>query len=76
MNGSALLLSGGLFCVWPLIIGFIGFQIGRRRLKFRSPIQIRLNPPDESDYDDSDEPTTYKPGVLARIKANAGSFKK
>jgi len=74
MNSSALLLSAGFFCLWPLFIGFIGFQIGRKRLKFRSPIQIRLKP-DESDYDEPDEPTAYQPSVLSRMR-NAGAFKK
>jgi hypothetical protein len=74
MNSSALALSMGLLCLWPLFIGFIGFQIGRKRLKFRFPVQINLKP-DDSDYDEPDEPTTYQPSLLSRMR-NAGSFKK
>jgi len=56
----------GFFCVWPLFVGFIGFQIGRRRLKFRSPIQVRLQPA-EDDYDDIPVPS-FKPSVISRLK--------
>lgn len=67
MNGSALLLSMGFFCVWPLFVGFVGFQIGRRRLKFRSPIQIKLHPPVDDDYEEPGEPV-FRPSVLSRLK--------
>jgi hypothetical protein len=68
LNSSALLISVGFFCLWPLLVGFIGFQIGRRRLKLRSPILISRSPMEsDDDYREPIEPA-FRQGVLGRLK--------
>ncbi len=37
-NISPFLLTCGVFCLWPLLFGVIGFMVGSRRIAFRSPI--------------------------------------
>ena len=50
---SPLIISLVIFCVWPLIVGGIGYLIGRRRLVIRSPILVhRLDPDDDSEADE------------------------
>lgn len=37
-NISPWLMTCGLICVWPLLIGWVGFLIGRGAIRLQSPI--------------------------------------
>jgi hypothetical protein len=66
---SPLILSFGLFCVWPVALLVIGYIAGKRRLKIRSPFYSgQVQEPDEHDEFDTDaQPVIRKESAIKRL---------
>ena len=60
MTFSAVVLSLGLMCLWPLFVGFVGFNIGRKRLRIQSPIVIRRGTDEYSESEPQIKQSPFK----------------
>lgn len=64
---GALALLCGLTVLWPGICFFIGYQVGARRIRLRSPIY--KGPTQEIDYTDPDSPVRVAgKSILGRLQ--------